>query len=96
MVEAVLQKEERFMLGDWFYEVGIVAYLQRQDLIRDQVSLTDSKNESVGRYFLNGGGEITLSYNSHFDLSQVTMSPEVSEEVAKNLRTIGEQSRRKK
>jgi len=48
MVEAVLQKEERFMLGDWFYEVGIVAYLQRQDLIRDQVSLTDSKNKIDG------------------------------------------------
>ena len=94
MVKAVLEREERFMLGDSFDGIEIFSYLQMNILTRTKVPpiRTDQRDMAIEKYLLNEGN-ISLSYNPRSDTLQVIMSKGTPVLIAENLQEIGRQSR---
>jgi hypothetical protein len=90
----VLLKQESFMMGHAFNGLSIVSYLQCNKLLISNEAEKPKENERV--YALKEGGKISICYDKYNDLAQVTMHEGTSENIAEDLRKIGNQNRERR
>ena len=82
------------MLGKPFDGLGVISFLNMNNLIATGPVTTDEGNDKVATYSLGCGGQISLRYNPRFDFMQVVISKGVPAHIAENLETYGEVSRK--
>ncbi len=82
------------MVGNSLDALAISSYLDSNDLIDKIESSEKRPGTNVTTYVLKDRkGKISLSYDKHFDTLRVAISSEILEEISKELKKYGYQSR---
>ncbi len=91
----VLEKEERFMVAKGFDALGIVSYLQFNNLVSPQSyqHQNEDKPTDSRKYYLMNGGYITINYNKLENNAQIILPIGLPESIANDLRQLGNESR---
>lgn len=93
MVEAILQQEERIVLGrDEFHTLGIVSYLTNKELVGNYES-SNRGCTRVDTYSLKSGGSVTIDYHPSLNTSSLIFSQGVPIQIAEDLKVIAQKTR---
>lgn len=93
----VLEKEESFIIAKGFDALGIVSYLQFNNLVSPQSYQHQNEDKQINskKYYLMNGGHITINYDRFNDNAQIILPIGLPENIAEDLRQLGNESRKR-
>lgn len=84
------KKLREFMIEDPFNALAIRSHLEVRNLVKKIESYKRPDGTKVETYMLkDDNGEVSVSHNKYFDLTQVIVSSEVPLTITKNLQEKG-------